>query len=165
MEMTFQIIIVLTTFSCALVAGLLFTFAVVVMPGFRDLRDRDFIRAFQVVDEVIQNNQPLFMLVWVGSIPLMLASALGGLWLLGLWWKLLLLLSALLYFVGVQYPTITRNLPLNSRIQSVDVEVIDDERAHKFRRVFEREWNYWNRLRASISCAVVMMLLIVLLGQ
>jgi hypothetical protein len=66
--------LILATFLCSLVAGLLFAFAVVVMPGIGSLRDRDYIRAFQVIDRVIQNNQPLFMLVWVGSVLALVAS-------------------------------------------------------------------------------------------
>jgi hypothetical protein len=31
------------------------------IPGIKSLNDREFIRAFQVIDEVIQNNQPLFV--------------------------------------------------------------------------------------------------------
>ena len=50
-----------------LVAGFVFAFAVVVMPGLGTLPDRDFLRAFKRVDGVIQDNQPLFILVWVGS--------------------------------------------------------------------------------------------------
>jgi uncharacterized membrane protein len=37
-----------------LVAGFLFAFAAVIMPGIRSLGDRAFIRAFQVIDRVIQ---------------------------------------------------------------------------------------------------------------
>ncbi|MGB5425029.1 MAG: hypothetical protein WBN03_22880, partial [Desulfobacterales bacterium] len=64
----FQAALILATFLCSLVAGFLFAFSVVVMPGIRSLNDREFIRAFQVMDRVIQNNQPIFMLVWIGSV-------------------------------------------------------------------------------------------------
>lgn len=37
------------------------------MPGFKRLDDKQFIKAFQVTDRVIQNNHPLFLLVWIGS--------------------------------------------------------------------------------------------------
>ena len=63
----FPIILITATLLCALVAGLLFAFAIVTMPGIKSLNDREFIRAFQVMDGVIQNNQPIFMLVWLGS--------------------------------------------------------------------------------------------------
>ena len=65
---------IVSTLLCALVTGFIFTYAVVVMPGFAKLDDRDFIRAFQVTDGVIQNNQPLFMLAWVGSILSIVAT-------------------------------------------------------------------------------------------
>ena len=50
--------LIVSTLLCALVTGFIFTYAVVVMPAFAKLDDRDFIRAFQVTDGVIQNNQP-----------------------------------------------------------------------------------------------------------
>ena len=74
----FEIALILATFLCSLVAGLLFAFASVVMPGIRSLNDREFIRAFQVIDGVIQNNQPLFVLVWIGSVVALVTSAVLG---------------------------------------------------------------------------------------
>ena len=70
--------LIVSTLLCALVTGFIFTYAVVVMPGFAKLDDRDFIRAFQVTDGVIQNNQPLFMLAWVGSIVSIVATMILG---------------------------------------------------------------------------------------
>ncbi len=70
--------LIVSTLLCALVTGFIFTYAVVVMPGFAKLDDRDFIRAFQVTDGVIQNNQPLFMLSWVGSIVSVVATMILG---------------------------------------------------------------------------------------
>ena len=63
-----DISLVFAVLTCSLVTGFIFTYAVVVMPGFSKLEDKEFLRAFQVTDGVIQNNQPLFMLTWVGSI-------------------------------------------------------------------------------------------------
>ena len=57
----------ISTLFCALVTGFVFTYAVIVMPGLAKLCDKKFIRAFQVADEVIQKNQPIFMIVWIGS--------------------------------------------------------------------------------------------------
>ena len=66
--------LVAAAFLCSLVAGLLFSFAVVVMPGIGRLDDRDFLGAFQAIDRVIQNNQPLFIVAWVGSVLALLAA-------------------------------------------------------------------------------------------
>jgi uncharacterized membrane protein len=59
----FHLTLILATLLCSLVAGFLFAFAVVVMPGIARLDDASFLRAFQVIDRVIQNNHPLFMVV------------------------------------------------------------------------------------------------------
>ena len=74
----FRLLFILATLLCALVAGLLFAFAVVTIPGISRLNDREFIRAFQVMDDVIQRNQPIFMLVWLGSAVLMLIATVWG---------------------------------------------------------------------------------------
>ena len=63
-----DILLILSILLCSLVTGFIFTYAIVVMPGLSKLKDKEFIRAFQVTDEIIQNNQPIFMLIWVGSI-------------------------------------------------------------------------------------------------
>ena len=76
----FHAVLVLATFLCALVAGLLFAFAVVVMPGIRSMDDGGFIRAFQAIDRVIQNNPPLFVFVWVGSVLALITAAGLGMW-------------------------------------------------------------------------------------
>jgi uncharacterized membrane protein len=62
----FQALLLLAAFLCSLVAGLLFTFAIVVMPGIAKLNDRDFVRTFQAIDGVIQNNQPAFLIRMAG---------------------------------------------------------------------------------------------------
>ena len=104
-EGIFQIVLILATFLSSLVAGLLFVFAIVVMPGIRSLNDREFIRAFQVMDGVIQNNQPLFILVWVGSAVALVTSAVFGIGQLEGLGRLLIIFAALAYILGVQLPT------------------------------------------------------------
>ena len=71
-----DISLILSITLCGLVSGFIFTYAIVVMPGLSSLSDKEFIRAFQVTDAVIQNNQPLFMLTWVGSIVFLLVAVL-----------------------------------------------------------------------------------------
>jgi uncharacterized membrane protein len=69
-----DISLILSILSCSLVAGFIFTYEIVVMPGLSNLNNRDFLRAFQVTDAIIQNKQPLFMFTWVGSILAVLAN-------------------------------------------------------------------------------------------
>jgi uncharacterized membrane protein len=126
---------VLAAFLCALVAGFLFAFAAVVMPGIGTLDDGRFIRAFQVIDRVIQRNQPLFVLVWVGSV-LIAVAALGIRALSGAD-RLLIILVALVYLLGVQLPTVTINVPLNNRLQRRDLGSMDEPTRRRAREDFE----------------------------
>jgi uncharacterized membrane protein len=58
MSMAAQIVLALAALLCSLVSGFLFAFAVVIMPGIRNLGDREFLRAFQAIDGVIQRGNP-----------------------------------------------------------------------------------------------------------
>jgi uncharacterized membrane protein len=147
----FQIALILATFLCSLVAGFLFAFAIVVMPGIRGLGDREFIRAFQVMDRVIQNNQPIFMVVWVGSVlTAATATVLGIVQLEGVE-RLLIILAALAYLLGVQLPTVTINVPLNNKLQALDVAAVDARAQQATREGFEPRWNRWNSIRAAFA--------------
>ena len=55
-----------------------FAYAIVVMPGIKNLNDREFIITFQVTARIIQNNHPIFMLVWLGSAIAIIVLALYG---------------------------------------------------------------------------------------
>jgi uncharacterized membrane protein len=161
-EGIFQITLILATFLSSLVAGLLFVFAIVVMPGIRRLNDREFIRAFQVMDGVIQNNHPLFLLVWVGSVVALITSAVFGIGQLDGIGRLLIIFAALVYILGVQLPTITINIPLNNRLQTLDVDAMNETTQNMARKAFEPRWNRWNSIRAAISSLVSVLLIILL---
>ena len=146
--------LLVSTLLCALVTGFIFTYAVVVMPGFAKLDDRDFIRAFQVTDGVIQNNQPLFMLAWVGSIVSVVATMiLGFIELHGIErWTVFAI--GFVYLMGVQGITIRVHLPLNNRLQRLEIDEMDPESLSKERNKFETRWNYFNNIRTLIASAV-----------
>ncbi len=161
----FQIALILATFLCSLVAGFLFAFALVTMPGIRSLNDREFIRAFQVMDRVIQNNQPIFMLVWVGSVVALVTSAVLGIGQSDGAGRLLIIFAALAYLLGVQLPTVTINVPLNNKLQTLDVDAMNETTQKTARKDFEPRWNQWNSIRtafASLASALLIILLFIL---
>jgi uncharacterized membrane protein len=158
----FYALLVLATFLCSLVAGFLFAFAVVIMPGIRSLDDGGFIRAFQVIDRIIQNNQPLFMFVWVGSVLSLIAAAVFGLWALSGADRLLLIVAALVYLLCVQLPTVTINIPLNSELQKLDPGTMSETTRKRARDDFEPRWNRWNEIRAACASLASVLLLILL---
>jgi uncharacterized membrane protein len=158
----FQITLILATFLCSLVAGFLFAFALVAMPGIKSLNDPEFIRAFQVMDRVIQNNQPIFVLVWVGSVVALVTSAVLGIGQLVGSNRLLIIFAALANFLGVQLPTVTINIPLNNKLQTLDVNAMNETTQKAARKDFEPRWNLWNSIRtvcASLASALLIILL------
>ena len=155
----------LSSLSCTLVTGFIFTYAVIVMPGLSKLGDKEFLRAFQVTDEVIQNNQPLFMLTWVGSIISvigLIASLLISVGLIEAWPIISL---GIVYLLGVQGITILVHLPLNNRIQKLKIDELDDKSVNEHRIKFENRWNYYNNIRTVISFLVSIMFLLIITSK
>ena len=130
------------------------------MPGFSKLKDKEFFRAFQVTDAVIQNNQPLFMLIWVGSIVTHLALIITSIVYIGVSQSWFIVLIAAIYLLGVQGVTITIHLPLNSYIQKLNLNELSDEDLRKERFNFEKKWKFFNNIRTAIAFLVTLMLLI-----
>jgi len=156
----FQITLILAAFLCSLVAGFLFAFAVVVMPGISSLGDQRFIQAFQVLDRVVQNNQPIFVLVWIGSVLALVASVAFGIWQLDGAKRLLLIFAALVYLLGVQLPTIAINIPLNNKLQTLDVDAMNEAAQNAARRDFEPRWTLWSSIRTAFASLTSILLII-----
>jgi len=163
MTPAFVAALIAATFLCSLVAGFLFAFAAVIMPGIRSLDDGAFIRAFQVIDGVIQRSQPLFVIVWVGSVLLLMAVAVAGMWRLAGAERVLLIAAALVYLLGVQAPTALVNIPLNNQLQRVSAATMSEADRRQAREAFERRWNQSNVFRAicaSVASGLMMVLLL-----
>ena len=157
-----DISLIFSILFCSLVGGFIFTYAIVVMPGLSKLNDKDFLRAFQVTDAVIQNKQPLFMFIWIGSIFAILITILVSLVSVGLPETWLILLIGFTYLLGVQGITVAIHIPLNNHIQKVKIEELNDETIADERLKFETRWNFFNYIRTSIAISVSVLMLILL---
>ena len=159
----FIISLVSATLLVSLVAGFTFAFACVVMPGSGALGDREFLRYFQVVDRVIQNGQPLFGLVWLGSAIALLVAALTGFGRLEGIDRVLLVTATVLFMGGVQVPTATINIPLNNQLQSLDLASMQEAAVSRARSAFESRWNRWNQIRTGVATIAALLLLVLIL--
>ncbi|MDC0188338.1 DUF1772 domain-containing protein [bacterium] len=157
-----DISLIFSILSCSLLTGFIFTYAIVVMPGLSMLNDKEFIRAFQATDAVIQNNQPLFILTWLGSIVSLLSAILISIVSIGLSEAWLIVLIGAVYLLGVQGITILIHLPLNNHIQKLKLDELNYQTLSKERLKFETKWNYFNNIRTSIAFSVSLLLLIIL---
>ena len=149
--------------TCSLVTGFIFTYAVVVMPGFSKLEDKEFLRAFQVTDKVIQNNQPLFMLTWAGSIISVLSVIAISILSLGLSETWIIVVVGLIYLLGVHGITVSIHLPLNNHIQKIDINDMNIQSLNEERTKFEMRWNYFNKIRTFIAFSASLSFLLILM--
>ena len=147
---------------CSLVGGFIFTYSIVVMPGLSNLNDKDFLKAFQVTDALIQNNQPLFMFTWIGSIVAILTTIVASLITVGLLESWLIILVGAAYLLGVQGITAAIHIPLNNHIQKLNIEELNDKTLAYERKNFEAKWNFFNKIRTFVGISASSLLLIVL---
>ena len=155
--------VLLSALLCSLVAGLVFTFAIVVMPGIKNLGDLAYLQSFKAMDRVIQNNQPIFIAVWLGSALALLIATVLGIWQLEGLERMLLILAGAIYLFGVQVPTITINIPLNNHLQAQDLETMTAHELLKTKAEFESRWLRWNIIRTVLAILSTTLLLVVLL--
>ena len=157
-----EISLISSAMLCSLVAGITLVFAIVVMPGISKFEDKEFLKAFQLIDGVIQNNQPLFLLVWLGSIISVLVTILSSIITLGFLDSLIIVCVCSIYLFGVQSITILIHLPLNQRIQNLDINNLDKDKLNEERTKFESKWNFFNKIRTGVAIFVSLMLLIII---
>ena len=163
---TFDCFLLAATFLVTTVFGEMLVFATVIMPGIAKLPDGDYLRAFQVIDGVIQANQPIFVAVWIGSvISLVVATGLG-------WSELSQneghragLLLAMIAYLVTQVTTFGINVPLNNRVKELQVANLDTKSKQEERARFEASWTFWNWFRVipmgMVSLYLTYLLLIV----
>ena len=157
-----QIAVLLSALLCSLVAGLVLAFAIVVMPGIKTLGNLDFLKAFKEMDRVIQNNQPIFMLVWLGSAVVLMTSTVLGIWQLEGLDRILLVVACAIFIFGVHMPTITINIPLNNQLQSQNLDTTPESELLATVKDFESHWLRWNIIR-TVNATLTTVLLLVLL--
>lgn len=149
-----QVFSISSALLCLLVTGFILTFAIVVMPGIAKLEDKDFLKAFQVTDGIIQGNQPLFLFIWLGSVISVLATMVSVVIIPDFRDARFIICVGGFYLIGVQGLTMAVHLPLNNRIKKLDINNLDTEALKEERLNFENKWNFYNKIRTAISFVV-----------
>ena len=136
-------LLVAATITAGLAAGLLYAFAVAVMPGLAQVDDAAFVSVMRSINRSIVN--PWFLLTFLGAPALAIGVVVarfvaGG---PGPWWPLLAAAALALLSVLI---TAALNIPLNN---ALDAAGSIDPRA--IREAFESRWVSWNIARAIVS--------------
>jgi uncharacterized membrane protein len=154
MELWQNAVLIAATVTTGLVAGLLFAWAVSVMPGLRGSDDATYISTFREMDAAIVSNV-YFVIAFVGAPLLTVAAVLlhlddGA--------RLAWIIAAL----GLSLATIgiTRivHLPLNAQVKAS--ATVGD--VAPLRQRFESRWVRWNIVRTATSTAALACLAVAL---
>jgi uncharacterized membrane protein len=159
---TLQIAVALSALLCSLVAGLVLTFALVVMPGIRTMGELDYLRSFKAMDGVIQKGPPVFMLIWLGSAVVLLAATVLGVRQLEGMERILLVVACAIYILGVHVPTAAINIPLNNFLQGCDLEALTEGEVREIQSRHESRWEPWNWIRTVVAIVTTVLLLYLL---
>jgi len=147
-------LLIAATITAGLAAGLLYAFAVAVMPGLADVDDAAFVSVMQSINRRIIN--PWFLLTFLGAPVLAIAAVIsrsvtGG---PGPWWPLITATAMALLSVLI---TAALNIPLNN---ALDAAGSTDPAA--VREAFERRWVSRNTARTIVSTAAFGFLVVAL---
>ena len=141
-----------------LMAGIFFTWSNAVKPGLGNLRDLEYLRAFQSMNRVILN--PSFKAVFIGAI---IATGI-----LPVLYRIpfpnivfyLICTSFLFYWIGVFAVTVLGNIPLNEVLDKSILDTMSINDLKILRSSIEVKWNNFNLVR-SISSGLSFILLII----
>lgn len=145
----YTVVLVAATFFGTTVYAFSLLFATVIMPGLNALEDdTEYLRAFQVIDGTIQNNEPWFILSWVGSMifAMALAALTTRLCNVTLRRRFAMVVVCVAFLLG-HVITVTQNIPRNNALHAVDLTDIDATTLAAMRQDFAGPWCAYNVAR------------------
>lgn len=149
------ILLITTTVLTAVLAGVFFGYAVSVIGALARLGDREYVRAMQQINIVIQNG--LFFLTFMGPVLLlpivtyMARDAANPL-------QFYLLLAASIIYIGGSFIlTIVGNVPYNERLARVNADTTEVSAA---RMRYEKPWNTMHVARTLASVIAATLLIV-----
>jgi len=154
------ILLIVAIVSTGLMAGIFFTWTNAVKPGIGTLDDINYMKAFQAMNRVILN--PLFYMAFILPVLTISISTYMNFGSPKLYVVELLLISTLMYCMGVFLVTIVGNIPLNELLENTDLEKISLTELGDLREKIENKWNSFNLIR-TISSFISFLLLVICL--
>jgi len=153
-----NILLAITTFTTALMAGLFYAYSCSVNPGLGRLPDAMYLSAMQSINRAILN--PVFFAGFMGALILLPVCT----WLhygtplsVRFW---CLLAATVVYIIGVFGVTVAGNIPLNQALDAFKINPTDIETLARQRAAFEAKWNSFNTIRTVAAIVTVMLTII-----
>ncbi|HAX76564.1 MAG TPA: hypothetical protein DCY88_12175 [Cyanobacteria bacterium UBA11372] len=139
--------------GCGLIAGVFFAFSTFVMPALAKLQPAQGIVAMKSINIAAIN--PLFMFALFGTAAACIVLAIASLFK----WRqpdtVFILISSLLYLIGVVGVTIAFNVPLNDALA---IAKPNSPEGARFWASYLTNWTFWNHIRTVASLAAATLL-------
>jgi uncharacterized membrane protein len=156
------LILGLSTLLTGLLAGVFFTWTNAITPGIGRLDDVSYLQAFQHMNRTILN--PLFYIVIIS--PIFLSPLSAYLYKSSNPFMIRILIAAsVIYFLGVFVVTMYGNIPLNIKLDNLQLSTISSENAKIFRDKYEVRWNNLHLIRTITSSTSFFLLILACLNN
>ena len=157
------LILILTTLSTGLMAGLFYAWSISVTPGLAQVGDEHYLQAFQAMNRAILN--PAFFICFMGLVLLLplLANQYYSSPVSSQFW--FILAATLLYMIGIMAVTFFGNVPLNNTLEALQIDTMTPAQMTAFRLGFESKWNQLNWIRTICSALAFVVLILACLQQ
>ncbi|MCP2328692.1 putative membrane protein [Hamadaea flava] len=154
MDFTTFVVILAGTLT-ALTGGLMFCFAVANNLALKLVDDRTYVTVVQKTNLRIVN--PVFMPAFLGPVVLLPLATILAAGTDAFGW---LLAASVAYIVGPFGVTVSQNIPLNKRLDAVDVRTASDADLATARGWFEQPWIARHTVRTVLGVVAIVLVLI-----
>ncbi len=163
MELSIKSLILLgSVIFTGLSAGLFYAWSVSVIPGTKKIMDLTYLETMQSINRAILN--PAFFLIFFGSIILLSLASIyefhTNKWVFGL-----LLASAITYLIGTIGVTGLGNVPLNDKLDVLNLKELGIDRIREFRMYYEPNWNRLHLIRTVFAVSSFLLAVVALIIQ
>jgi uncharacterized membrane protein len=146
MEFSFRTVtLFLAIITTALSAGFFYAWTVSVIPGLKNVSDRNYLETMQSINKAVLN--PAFFIVFFGCLVFLIASAYFQYQVNERLVLSLIISAIILYALGTFAVTAFGNVPMNEALDKIDLVSLTDSELHSLRESYESKWNRFNLIR------------------
>jgi uncharacterized membrane protein len=144
--------------ATALSAGLFYAWSVSVIPGLKNITDKSYIETMQSINRAILN--PGFFIIFFGALVLMILTAYFHYKIkldISFWF---IIGAIVFYMIGTVGVTAFGNVPLNEKLELINILSLSNAEIENTRIVYETKWNQIHTIRMFYSVLSLVMLLL-----
>jgi len=128
-------------------AGFFYAWAVSVIPGTKKVSDLVYLETMQSINKQILN--PMFFLIFFGSLIVLVISTIQQYGNGTVFW--MILCAAITYLIGTIGVTGFGNVPLNDKLEALEISELSSKEIHDWRVYYEPIWNKLHTIRTVFS--------------